>query len=262
MGWEQLPTRQPKRDQPFHLLPSAMPSLFPTHTASRFLQVPSLPARKASSPVPDESFNGISDDLELSFTSNMSLNPTTIEERDNHIASPVPTDIFPAPPTHVAPSKFTARPRAFTTSARLFGQDVSNENLRPPSSISSGTGTASGRKLQRAALPFEWMALSRTEQTLDTDSSRRFVLPPSPQAVLADLSTQDHSDPMDVDSSYDTNPQEISISVKDWTSAAPTVTNFNALFYEAQSPPSFNHEYLPAGTRVQASSPPIPAHQR
>ena len=47
---------------------------------------------------------------------------------------------------------------------------------------------------------------------------------------------------MDVDTSYNTNPQEISISVRDWdapspTSAAPTITNFNALFYDAQSPP-------------------------
>ena len=171
---QQLPTRQPKRDQPFHLLPSAMPPLFQTHTASRFLQVPSLPTRKASSPVPNESFDDISDDLELSFASNMSLNPTT-EERDNHVASPVPMDISPAPPTRVAPSNFTARPRAFTSSARLFGRDVSNENLRPPSSISSGTGTASVKKLQRAALPFEWMAPSRTEQTLDTTDSSQMV---------------------------------------------------------------------------------------
>lgn len=47
---------------------------------------------------------------------------------------------------------------------------------------------------------------------------------------------------MDVDSSYNSNPQEISISVKDWdasppASAAPTITNFNALFYNARSPP-------------------------
>ncbi|KAF9646845.1 hypothetical protein BDM02DRAFT_3188462 [Thelephora ganbajun] len=203
-----------------------MPSLFPTHTASRFLQVPSLPTRKASSPVPNESFDDISDDLELSFASNMSLNPTTTEDRDNRIASPVPMDISPALPTRVAPSKFTTRPRAFTSSARLFGRDVSNENLQPPSiSSGAGTGTTSGKKLQRAALPFEWMAPSRPEQTLDT----------------TDSSQMDHSDPMDVDTSYNTNPQEISISVKDWdappTSAAPTVTDFNALFYEAQSPP-------------------------
>lgn len=48
---------------------------------------------------------------------------------------------------------------------------------------------------------------------------------------------------MDIDSSYNTNPREISISVKDWdasppSSAAPTITNFNALFYDAQSPRS------------------------
>ena len=58
---------------------------------------------------------------------------------------------------------------------------------------------------------------------------------------------------MDVDSSYNTNPQEISISVKDWdasppTSAAPTITNFNKLFYNAQSPPR-------SSTTV---SPPVP----
>ena len=172
---QQRPAKQPKRDPPLPLLPSAMPSLFPTHTASRFLQVPSLPTRKASSPVPNESFDDISDDLELSFASNMSLNPTTTEERDNHVASPVPMDISPAPPTRVAPLKFAARPRAFTSSARLFGRDVSNENLQPPSSISSGTGTASGKKLQRAALPFEWMAPPRTEQTLDTTNSSQMV---------------------------------------------------------------------------------------
>lgn len=162
--------QRPKRDQPFHLLPSAMPSLFPSHAASRFLQVPSLPTRKAL----NESFDDISDDLELSFASNMSLNPATTEERDNHLASPVPMDISPAPPTRVAPSKFATRPRAFTSSARLFGRDVSNENLQPPS-ISSGTGTTSGKKLQRAALPFEWMAPSRPEQTLDTTDSSQMV---------------------------------------------------------------------------------------
>jgi len=172
---QQRPIRQPKRDQPFHLLPSAMPSLFPTHTASRFLQVPSLPTRKPSNTVPIEGFDDISDDLELSFASNMSLNPTTSEERDNHIASPVPMDISPAPPSRVAPLKFAARPRAFTSSARLFGRDVSNENLQPPSSISSGTGTTSGKKLQRAALPFEWMAPSRPEQTLDVTESSQMV---------------------------------------------------------------------------------------
>jgi len=174
---QQRPVRQPKRDQPFHLLPSAMPSLFPTHTASRFFRAPTLPTRNASSPAPNESFDDISDDLELSFASNLSLNPTTTDEHDNHIASPVPMDISPAPPTRVAPSKFTARPRAFTSSARLFGRDVSNENLQPPPSISSGdgTGTTSGKNLQRAALPFEWVAPPRPEQTLDTAVSSQMV---------------------------------------------------------------------------------------
>lgn len=173
----QRPSRQQKRDQPFCLLPSAMPSLFPSHTATRFLQVPSLPTRKASTHVPNGGFDNISDDLELSFASNMSLNPTIADERDNHVASPVPMDISPAPATRVAPSKFVARPRAFTSSARLFGRDVSNENPQPPPSIGSGTGsgTTSGKKLQRAALPFEWMAPSRQEQTFDTTDSSQMV---------------------------------------------------------------------------------------
>lgn len=173
---QQRPSRQQKSNQPFYLLPSAMPSLFPSHTASRFLQVPSLPTRKASSPVPNDSFDDISDDLELSFASNMSLNPTTTEERADHVASPVPMDISPAPSTRVASSKFTPRPRAFTSSARLFGRDVSNENPQPPS-IDSGTGsgTTSGKKLQRAALPFEWMAPSRPERPLDTVDSSQMV---------------------------------------------------------------------------------------
>jgi hypothetical protein len=190
---EQRSTGQPKRPQPFHLLPSAMPSLFPTHTASRFLQVPSLPTRKASSPVPNESFDDISDDLELSFASNMSLNPTATDERDNHLASPVPMDISPAPPTRVAPLKLTVRPRAFTSSARLFGRDVSNENLQPPSSISSGTGTTSGKKLQRAALPFEWMAPPRPEQTLDTVDSSQMVCFPSAIKHSTDLTSRNRT---------------------------------------------------------------------
>jgi len=58
---------------------------------------------------------------------------------------------------------------------------------------------------------------------------------------------------MDVDTSYNTNPQEISISVKDWdapspTSAAPTITNFDALFYDAQSP----------SRSATTTSPPVP----
>lgn len=183
---QQRPVRQQKRDQPLYLLPSAMPSLFPSHTASRFLQVPGLPTRKGSSPVPNGSFDDISDDLELSFASNMSLNPTTTDERDDHIASPVPMDISPAPASRVAHSKFIPRPRAFTSSARLFGRDVSNEHHQPPSSISSGTGsgTTSGKKLQRAALPFEWMAPPRQEQILNTADSSQMVRFSLLQAVL------------------------------------------------------------------------------
>ena len=169
-----------------YLLTSAMPSLFQSHTASRFLQVPSLPARRTSAPIPNESFDDISDDLELSFASNMSLNPTTSEERDNHIASPVPMDISPAPPTRVASLKFPARPRAFTSSARLFGRDVSNENTQPSPSVNSGTGSGatSGKKLQRAALPFEWMAPSRPEKVIGPVDSSQVVYPFLPQTVL------------------------------------------------------------------------------
>ena len=120
-------------------------------------------------------------DLELSFASTMSLNspardsqPLTPEdENPNH----VPMDISPIPPPRFQPpalqptlqmsnpKPFVGRPRAATSAARLFGRDMSNghdsSSLYSASSISkSGTGSTA-KRLQRAALPTEWLASSR-----------------------------------------------------------------------------------------------------
>lgn len=122
-------------------------------------------------------------DLELSFASTMSLNspvrvsqPLTPEsENPDH----VPMDISPAPPRMLQPSTtqeafhpkpsqskpFVGRPRAATSAARLFGRDMSNGTESTPQlSVSkSGTGTSSSKRLQRAALPTEWLSTSRTQ---------------------------------------------------------------------------------------------------
>jgi len=74
-----------------HLLPSAVPSPFPTRIATAF-------------PRPIESFADISDGLQSSFASNISPNPTTTKEHDNYVASPVPMDISPTSPIRVTPS--------------------------------------------------------------------------------------------------------------------------------------------------------------
>jgi hypothetical protein len=97
-----------------------------------------------------------------------------------------------------------------------------------------------------------WLPPVRNKISISLIPPKWFVSSPN-QVCGFDRSTQDHSDPMDVDTSYNTNPQEISISVKDWdanspTSATPTVTKFDALFYDAQSPPR----------SATTTSPPVP----
>ncbi|KAF7304664.1 Rhodanese domain-containing protein [Mycena kentingensis (nom. inval.)] len=157
--------------------------------------------------------NDDSDDLELSFASNVSLNSPP---RDNvaltpESESPKPMDISPLPPP-----KHLGRPRAFTSAVpRMFGQDRSNESLRlgPPPSLKSGT--SSGKRTQRSALPFEWM-----NSAPEADPEPSFRIPP--QEPSSD-------DAMDIDTSF-----EVPASVPQ--SAAPTVTGFNNLFFDSTSP--------------------------
>ncbi|KAI0350088.1 hypothetical protein OH77DRAFT_1102259 [Trametes cingulata] len=206
-------------------------------------------------------------DLELSFASTMSLNspvrasqPLTPEsENPDH----VPMDISPAPPRMLQPSAtqaniqpvqpkpFVGRPRAATSAARLFGRDMSNgtDSTSQFSVSKSGTGTSSGKRLQRAALPTEWLSTSRPQPRQDENAfSQPLDIPSSP------------SDRMDVDTSFNfapstsapdshTPPLSAAPTITAFNfevpaplgppaplSAAPTVTSFNNLFFDTVSP--------------------------
>ncbi|KAH8102861.1 hypothetical protein BXZ70DRAFT_889702 [Cristinia sonorae] len=244
---------------------TSVPPLF-----KQFLAIPQAPSRKLSQrikgkvtpEVEDFLSSDVERELELSFASTMSINspprePISLASEDDS-RDYVPMDISPAPPRiQAAPikeetRKMTGRPRAFTSSARLFGADMSNSSsqlsLRAPSAKSSSDTSTSGRgkKLQRAALPFEWMSNS---QTAGEQGRNMFDKPQGHPSSPA-------TDAMDVDTSFSqylspsTEPVPLSaaptITAFDLTSskyiptgplsAAPTITTFNQLFYDTMSP--------------------------
>ncbi len=97
----------------------------------------------------------LSSDLEISFTSSMSLNsslPGPVKLVDNvGREDVVPMDISPEPSRIVHQSRIAGghflekvtRARAFTTSVRLFGRDLSNGTpIFPAASCESGATTA------------------------------------------------------------------------------------------------------------------------
>lgn len=152
-----------------------------------FLAVPSAPSRKLSqriagkaSEIEEFLSSDVERELEMSFASTMSIHSPprdNISLAEDDSQGCVPMDISPAPP-RIQPEehnplgdwKRPSRARAFTVSARLFGKDVSNESgqrslkLPSPPTSTSGTSTSSGnKKLQRSALPFEWMSSSQSE---------------------------------------------------------------------------------------------------
>ncbi|KAI0831775.1 hypothetical protein BC628DRAFT_1407389 [Trametes gibbosa] len=171
-------------------------------------------------------------DLELSFASTMSLNSPAREPQSLTTESEnpdyVPMDISPAPPRMLQPAAtlldvkpaqprpFVGRPRAATSAARLFGRDMSNgtESASQFSGSKQGTGTSSGKRLQRAGLPTEWLSTSRPAD--ENSFGQPLDIPSSP------------SDRMDVDTSFNFAP---STSAPDThsppLSAAPTITAFN-----------------------------------
>jgi M-phase inducer tyrosine phosphatase len=140
---------------------------FFARTSSQFLNPPLAPAHKISSRFirsKDIVDDVLSSDLEISFASNVSLNSPP-REQASLPSDYEPMDISPAPPVN-PPSRLKSqskRPRAFTSGARLFGNDISNSNsLSPSPSIVAGptdkaTGSTSTKRTQRAALPTEWL---------------------------------------------------------------------------------------------------------
>ncbi|KAJ3972432.1 hypothetical protein EV361DRAFT_984098 [Lentinula raphanica] len=194
-------------------------------TSDRFLSAPvALVRRRADTVVRprDDVDEFLSSDLEISFASTVSLNsppkdPIALTPEYEYAE---PMDISPAPPPKLNMQK--GRPRAFTSGARLFGNDMSNclnnvPALQPSPSIRGGSNSA--KRIQRSALPTEWLT-TRTE-----------VSPATPDDDAMDVDTSSfHLEPPPAAYSF---PQAV-------VSAAPTVTTFqdaiDNLFYESMSP--------------------------
>ncbi|KAI5122982.1 hypothetical protein M0805_006860 [Coniferiporia weirii] len=206
-----------------------MASLFPTTTFKSLLQPPPAPSRKPSQRLqrPHNDLDDfLSSDLELSFASTMSLNSPPPSPPRNVFSpkfpvfdsqfSPMAMDISPAP---VSKASKGSRPRAFTV-ARTFGRELSNHESPPTNLDCPSSVKGSGKGLQRSPLPAEWLGVF----------SRPQEVPPPP--------VFDSSDAMDVDDcilpASLTQPSTDDPTVT--LSAAPTITGYSNLFFDAMSP--------------------------
>ncbi|KAF8626305.1 hypothetical protein AX15_004975 [Amanita polypyramis BW_CC] len=192
--------------------------------SSNHLAPPPAPSRKRNLRLPkpprEDVDDFLSSDLEASFASTVSLHSpprrdaALPQEKSNFTES---MDISPA----------STRPRAYTGGARLFGNNIGNTLdpslhlvSKPPKFSSS---QSNGKRVQRSALPLEWMQQSVSPNHLECPPTN---VPASPA-----------DDAMDVDTSFvaDTNNAFLSSSPV-VHSAAPTVTAFNNLFFDSMSP--------------------------
>ena len=171
-----IESRQPRKRQrrDCNNLTSEM-AFFGPSSSSQFLQPPPAPLRKKNHvALRDEVDEFLSSDLEVSFASSVSLHspphePTSLTP-DHGYAEPM--DISPAPAPNPAISKLPLekssgnlsvkpypRPRAFTSAARLFGNDISNGLMPSPTLVqeSKPIGSVQSKKTQRSALPTEWL---------------------------------------------------------------------------------------------------------
>ncbi|KAL4244086.1 MPI phosphatase family protein [Abortiporus biennis] len=244
-----------------------------------FLNVPGAPSRKpnqrlsgrATAEYDDFLSSDLDAGLEASFASTMSINSPT---SDNIALTPEDVDMgSPPAPCRPQTSSFSAaknpfadssttkpkigRPRAFTSGGRLFGMDKSNSfndiSADFPPALKSGSGTAgTNKKLQRAALPMEWMFNDRSER--ENLFAQPQHIPSSP------------SDAMDVDTSYIPSPAPLSAAPTITAfnvdsrarisagplSAAPTISTFNNLFFNNMSP---NRDRAQGGRQDYQDSP-------
>lgn len=141
--------------------------------SSQYLAAPLAPIRKRSQNLKsrDDIDEFLSSDLELSFASTMSLNSPSRDYVNitHEISQDDAMDVSPMPPPRKEPVQFnkpTTRPRAYTSGARMFGQDLSNSSISNNSIPDSNSGTQSGSKrTQRTGLPVEWFAAKPLERT-------------------------------------------------------------------------------------------------
>ncbi|KAG5354211.1 M-phase inducer phosphatase [Termitomyces sp. J132] len=196
-------------------------SLLSRTSSFNFLAPPAAPSRKRSErSIPRQDIDDfLSSDLEVSFASTVSIHSPPRKAAclapEEDYAEPM--DISPAPPPKSA-LKTGARPRAFTSGARLFGNDLSNggEGLMPSPSIDPSPSVKSSRKTQRSALPNEWLMVAPPK-----------TAPPEAPALVDDA--------MDVDTSFVADQPAATVYpfVPTLASAAPT---FDNLFYDTMSP--------------------------
>ncbi|KAI6045442.1 hypothetical protein EDC04DRAFT_3054445 [Pisolithus marmoratus] len=218
--------------------PSHDMTIFPalSSTTSRYLVAPLGPSRKRSQQlmkVRDDVDEFVSSDLELSFASTMSLNSPSRDYVDvgHESMHGEPMDISPVPPKAAQKenergSRPITRPRAFTSGARMFGQDASNNCLNDTASLNTKSGTNSGAKrTQRSALPVEWLASTQPLKATKTMDDIMFTQPPSVSVSFVS------DDAMDVDS-----VPAVELLPSPPISATSTVTGFDNLFYTNMSP--------------------------
>lgn len=147
-----------------------MTSLFPTKV--QCLMLPTIPSRKRSQRFGQRDVDEfLSSDLETSFASTVSLNSPSKGDvpltPDREYAEPMDISPFPLPKphAHIGERKPASRSRAYTSSARLFGNDLSNnapDFLLPSQAThcdptASNTSTQGAKRTQRSALPTEWL---------------------------------------------------------------------------------------------------------
>ncbi|KIK97416.1 hypothetical protein PAXRUDRAFT_136344 [Paxillus rubicundulus Ve08.2h10] len=224
--------------------------------SSHYLSAPLAPIRKRSQYLKprDDVDEFLSSDLELSFASTMSLNSPSRDyvnithesmQDDAMDISPAPSKIVHKENAHLG--KTMNRPRAYTSAARMFGQDRSNGSISNESIADAQCGTQSGSKrIQRAALPLEWLHAKplRSTQALDENMfAPPFDAPSSPSS----------EDAMDVDHVPATSTRTLLSSPP--LSAAPTITGFNNLFYGTMSPSRYDTPGAPEPKKRRSLSP-------
>ncbi|KAG6821087.1 hypothetical protein H0H93_007246 [Arthromyces matolae] len=213
-----LDARQPYKKHKSNLHPNFTPnmSLFSRNSSSNFLMPPTPLSRLSRKPSQlsmrlQDIDDFLSSDLEASFASTVS-----IHSPDDDYAEPM--DISPAPPAKPT-VKTGARPRAFTSGARLFGNDLSNGGaglVASPSLGPSPSVKSSSKDTQRSALPTEWL------MRVPPKSAPPQV--PSPPDDAMDVDTSFVADQAPGTTVYSFGPTP--------ASAAPTVTGFDSLFFD------------------------------
>jgi hypothetical protein len=172
-----IESRQPRKRQKRDCTSDFISEMtFAPSSSSQFLQPPPAPSRKKTHlTLRDEVDEFLSSDLEASFASTVSLHSPSHDPISLTPDHGEPMDISPAPaPNPTIPKlrkemssenlslKQHTRPRAFTSAARLFGNNISNGLMPSPSLVqeSKPAGSIQLKTTQRSALPAEWLKLT------------------------------------------------------------------------------------------------------